>query len=786
MTRDSRWNGRKIWPGTPHPLGANWDGHGVNFSLFSAHAEKVELCLFDSSGCHEQIRISLPEYTDQVWHGYLPDCRPGQLYGYRVYGPYDPRRGHRFNGNKLLIDPYAHAISGRIQWHGALFGYRTDSARKDLSFDRRDSARYMSKAVVTATTFPYPEENRLNTPWDRTIIYETHVVGLSKRNQRVPEYQRGTYLGLVSEPTLQYLQDLGITAIELLPVFPFLDEQHLVEKGLGNYWGYNPYIFSAPNPNYYSSTKSVNGDEFRFMVRRLHEVGIEVILDIVFNHTAEGNHMGPTLSFKGIDNVSYYLTQTDNAQYYVDYTGCGNTLNVLHPRVLQLVTDCLRYWVIEIGIDGFRFDLALSLARTVTGYSSSCPFLTALGQDPVLSKIKLIAESWDLGPGGYQVGHFPPGWSEWNDRFRNTVRGFWRGDYNLASDLATRIAGSSDLFHHDGRRPQASINFVTAHDGFTLHDLVTYNSKHNEVNGESNRDGTDQNLSWNCGSDGETSNQYVVALRLRQKKNMLATLLLSQGVPMLLAGDEIGRSQCGNNNAYCQDNIISWVDWTLSRPEERSLLEFTQLLIRLRKTYVVFRHRTFLTGKVSSPLSHLKDITWLGTDGYEMLQEDWTAPFIRCFGFHLSGPGPESADILPSVRDDTREQAKKQANDHFIILLNAHDELISFRLPSNTYGRRWTLIFDTARESLESEKVFLASSLYPLEARSFVLLVCSQNQESSAYIRLHGRKTNIFPQRRHNQNSVNRCCLRSRRKTWLRVRMQRPKRKRLWTKIKPF
>ncbi|KAF0117572.1 MAG: glycogen operon protein GlgX [Rhodospirillaceae bacterium] len=757
MATGSGW---AIWPGSPHPLGATWDGHGVNFALFSAHAERVEVCLFDASGRHEQMRIPLPAYTDQVWHGYLPDCRPGHLYGYRVYGPYEPEKGHRFNGNKLLLDPYARAIAGRIHWHDALFGYRRDSAREDLSFDRRDSARFMVKGVVTGATFPGPEDHHPRTPWSRTIIYEAHVAGLSRCHPQVPENQRGLYSGLVSEPILRHLQTLGITAVELLPVFPFLDEQHLVQKGLTNYWGYNPYAFFTPHPGYLGDHEY---DAFKVMVRRFHDAGIEVILDVVFNHTAEGNHMGPTTSLKGIDNLSYYLTVSGNTRYYMDHTGCGNTLNVPHPRVMQMVMDSLRYWVTEMGVDGFRFDLALSLARLPDGYHPDCPFLAAVRQDPVLSQAKLIAEPWDLGWGGYQVGGFPAGWTEWNDRFRNTVRRFWRGDDSFVSAMATCVTGSSDLFGHSGRRPQASLNFITAHDGFTLHDLVSYNAKHNESNGEDNHDGTNDNLSWNCGTEGETANPRLNALRQRQKKNILATLLLSQGVPMLVAGDEMGRTQRGNNNAYCQDNTISWMDWSLKRAEDRELLEFTRLLVALRRAHPVFQRTTFFTGAMV-PYLGLKDISWMSAGGGEMLEEEWQTPFIRCFGFHLGGAtdevGPDGAPVV---------------DDRFLVLLNAHDGPVAFRLPSGAYGQRWRRLFDTARPNA-TEEIFALSSVYPLEPRSFVLLNCCE------------RRRNLEPPRLHrvsDRTVLSHPGPGNRRKLWLKTRTQKPKRKRSWTKTKP-
>ena len=767
MAQCSGWT---VWPGAPYPLGATWDGCGVNFALFSAGAERVELCLFDSSGQHEQARIPLSEYTDQIWHACLPECRPGQLYGYRVYGPYEPANGRRYNGNKLLIDPYARALAGKIHWHDALFSYRTDSLHKDLSFDRRDSARYMAKGVVTAGQSPWPrEQQRPHTPWSKTVLYEAHVAGLSRCHPQVPASQRGTYAGLASEPILRHLQSLGVTAIELLPVFSFLDEQHLVQKGLTNYWGYNPFAFFSLHSGYMGEKGS---DEFKLMVRRFHEAGIEVILDVVFNHTAEGSHLGPTLSLRGIDNLSYYLTVPGNARYYMDHTGCGNTLNMPHPRVMQMVTDCLRYWMTEMGVDGFRFDLALSLARLPNGYHPGCPFLSAIGQDPIISRAKLIAEPWDVGLGGYQVGRFPPGWAEWNDRFRDTVRGFWRGDHGLVSDLATRLTGSSDLFQHDGRRPQASINFITAHDGFPLHDLVSYSVKHNEANGEENHDGTDHNISWNCGVEGATDAQRVNALRQRQKKNLLATLLLSQGVPMLVAGDEMGRTQHGNNNAYCQDNTVSWVDWGLSSAEKnRALLDFTRMLLSLRRRYAAFRRTTFFTGAVVQNLG-IKDVTWLSVSGCEMQAEEWRAPFIRCFGFHLN-----------STTDHIDLVDRPLAHERFMILLNAHDGPVDFRLPASAYGQRWSRVFDTARDG--PPETFLASGVYPLKPHSFVLLICDQQQgvveESPRLHRDVSKSKRVMNRSRQHASGYYR---QQHKKLWRKARMQQPRRKRSWMKVK--
>ncbi|MEO5374784.1 MAG: glycogen debranching protein GlgX [Alphaproteobacteria bacterium] len=707
MTKGLGW---AISPGVPYPLGATWDGRGVNFALFSAHAEKVELCLFDSHGRHEEARIALPEYTDQVWHGYLPDARPGQLYGYRVHGPYEPKLGHRFNGNKLLIDPYARAISGSIHWHSSHFGYRTDSIRQDLSFDRRDNARYMAKCVVAPPVFPWHDDHRPDVPWSDAIVYEAHVAGMTALHPALTEAQRGKFTGLASEPILRYLQDLGVNAIELLPVYPFLNEQHLVERGLSNYWGYNPYNFFAPHPPYLSDNSI---DDFKLMVRRFHEAGILVILDVVYNHTAEGNHLGPTLSLKGIDNASYYIQVPGNPRYYLDHTGCGNTLNLTHPRVLQMVTDSLRYWVQEMHVDGFRFDLALSLARTPTGYHADSAFLAAIRQDPVLSNVKLISEPWDLGLGGYQLGGFPPGWSEWNDRYRNAVRSFWRGDHKMVPEMATRLTGSSDLFDHDGRRPQASLNFINAHDGFTLHDLVSYNHKHNEANQEGNRDGTDNNLSWNCGAEGATTSPDILALREQQKRNMMATLLLSQGVPMFVAGDERGRSQNGNNNAYCQNNEINWINWSFATEEDHQFFEFVKMLIALRHAHPVFRRQGFFRGAIA-PGFGVKDVSWLSPEGREMRDEEWRLPFVRCFGFQLGGivaSGSPGSSTIPQ-------------DDRFIALLNAHDGSIDFRLPPSSHGMRWSRLFDTARPDAGSgDAAFMAAEVYPLEGRSFVLLI---------------------------------------------------------------
>ncbi|MGB7148898.1 MAG: glycogen debranching protein GlgX, partial [Terriglobales bacterium] len=578
-----------VWPGRPYPLGSTWDGEGVNFALYSEHAEKVELCLFDGPGKREMLRVTLPEQTDMVWHGYLPEARPGQVYGYRVYGPYAPEQGHRFNHHKLLLDPYGKQIQGAIHWSDAHFGYRVGNKQEDLSFDRRDDASGMPKNRVIDSAFTWGTDRPPGIPWHETLIYELHVKGFTMCHPEVPAHLRGTYAGLATAPVIEHFTRLGVTSIELMPVHSFVDDRQLVERSLRNYWGYNSIGFFALEPRYLASGSIT---EFKTMVKALHSAGLEVILDVVYNHTAEGNHLGPTLSLKGIDNSAYYRLVPDNLRYYKDYTGTGNTLNMQHPRVLQLIMDSLRYWVLEMHVDGFRFDLAATLARELHEVNRLGAFLDIIHQDPVLSQVKLIAEPWDLGEGGYQVGNFPVGWAEWNDRYRDTLRGYWKGDGGLVGDLAYRMTGSSDLYAHSGRRPYASVNFITAHDGFTLEDLVSYNDKHNEANGENNRDGTDNNRSWNCGAEGPTDNPDIQALRAQQKRNLLATLLLSQGVPMIYGGDPVGQTQRGNNNAYCQDNAISWVNWDVTALD-RDLLAFVQRMINLRKKHAVLHRRRF-------------------------------------------------------------------------------------------------------------------------------------------------------------------------------------------------
>jgi isoamylase len=697
-------------PGRPYPLGATWDGAGVNFALFSEHATGVELCLFAGAEGEDTIaHVQVEERTDQVWHVYLPGIRPGQRYGYRVRGPYDPPNGHRFNPAKLVLDPYARAIDGAIRWDDALFGYEVGHAEKDLSRDERDSAAALPKSVVVDPSFSWGGDRPPRTPWHDTIIYEAHVKGLTMRHPEVPEPLRGTYAGLAQPAVVDYLRKLGITALELLPVHHFVADRDLVERGLTNYWGYNSVGYFAPDVRY-----SAGGGlgqqvaEFKTMVKALHAAGIEVILDVVYNHTAEGNQLGPTLCFRGIDNASYYRLVGDDRRYYMDYTGCGNTLNMMHPRVLQLIMDSLRYWIQEMHVDGFRFDLAAALARELHDVDRLGAFFDIIHQDPVISRVKLIAEPWDLGEGGYQVGNFPPGWSEWNGKYRDTVRDYWRGADRTLAELAFRITGSSDLYETSGRRPYASVNFVTAHDGFTLHDLVAYNDKHNEANGEDNRDGTDDNRSWNCGAEGPTDDPGILALRARQQRNILATLFLSQGVPMLLGGDEIGRSQQGNNNAYCQDNELSWYDW--DRVDE-ALLEFTRGLIRLRKDHPVFRRRRWFQGR---PIhgSEVKDIAWFTPDGIEMAEEHWGEGFAKSLMVFLNGRAI-------ATRDD---RGRRIVGESFLLLCNAHYEPLPFKLPGPPWGRRWQAVLDTRQpRSGARGETLRAGATVEAEARALLV-----------------------------------------------------------------
>lgn len=671
----------RIGEGLPYPLGATWDGLGVNFSLFSAHATKVELCLFDLEGEIETERVALPEYTDEVWHGYLPDARPGTVYAYRVHGPFDPQRGHRFNPHKLLLDPYAKAHVGQLHWDPAIFGYTLGGAEADLGFDTRDSAAFLPKCRVVDPSFTWGRDQRPRVPWERTVFYELHAKGFTKLHPAVPEALRGTFGGLATKEVVDYIRALGVSSIELLPVQTFFNDNHLQGKNLQNFWGYNTIGFFAPHSAYASGTTGGHS-EFKAMVAHLHDAGIEVILDVVYNHTAEGNELGPTLSFRGIDNASYYRLPSTDRRRYINDTGTGNTLNLSHPRVLQMVTDSLRYWATEMHVDGFRFDLATILGREEYGFDEGNGFLDSCRQDPILSDLKLIAEPWDCGPGGYQVGGFPPGWAEWNDRFRDTARAFWKGEASPA-ELAVRLSGSADKFNRRGRRPWASVNFVTAHDGFTLADLVTFNSKHNEANGEGNADGHSHNYSWNCGVEGQTDDTDVRALRQKQRRNMMTTLLLAQGTPMLLAGDEFNRSQGGNNNAYCQDNEISWVDWSLD-DAGRDMLQFTRRLLALRRQHPVLARRRFLTGDYDDVERGVRDVAWLNANGTEMRPEDWSNGNIRCFGMLLDGRSRPTAVPRPGT-DAT-----------LLLVFNGHHDVVALTLPPCVGGTEWHLLLDTA------------------------------------------------------------------------------------------
>lgn len=701
----------RVWPGRPYPLGATWDGAGANFALFSENATKVELCLFDDSDAtNETQRIALPEHSDQVWHGYFPDILPGQLYGYRVHGPFDPANGHRFNPNKILLDPYAKGIGRDLRWDDTLFGYKIGPDSDDLSFDDRDNAAFAPLASVLDTAFTWGDDRSPRTPWHKTLIYELHVKGYSERMSAAPEAVRGSYAGIASEASIDHLKSLGVTAVELLPVQYHLDDRHLVEKGLTNYWGYNTLAFFAPNLRYAmrsSPRKSVS--EFKMMVRSLHAAGIEVILDVVYNHTAEGNQMGPTLSFRGIDNASYYRLSPENQRYYMDFTGCGNTPNMQHPRVLQLIMDSLRYWVLEMHVDGFRFDLASTLARELFEVNKLGAFFDIIHQDPILSQVKLIAEPWDVGPGGYQVGNFPPGWTEWNGKYRDNVRRFWKGDGGLASEFATRLAGSSDLYQWSGRAPFASINFITCHDGFTLQDLVSYNDKHNEANQEDNRDGANDNNSWNCGVEGPSDDANIKALRERQKRNFVTTLLLSQGVPMLLAGDELSHTQKGTNNAYCQDNELTWLNWELTE-EQKDFLEFVRLVCRVRHEQPVFKRRKFFQGR-SIRGTNVKDISWFSPGGDDMDDNDWDAEFVKCLGVRLAG------DLI----GDMDERGNSIVGETILMLLNAHHEPIAFKLPVTNADHYWDRILDTADPNAPLAG-FMGADQYPLQGRSVVLM----------------------------------------------------------------
>jgi isoamylase len=700
----------KVMPGSSYPLGATWDGKGVNFALFSEHATRVELCFFDTAEARtESSRIVMSEHSDMVWHCYITGVRPGQLYSYRVSGPYDPANGHRFNPAKLVLDPYAKGIGRTVSWSDEMFGYRIGAPNADLARDERDNAAYAPLASVIDPSFTWGDDKAPRTPWHKTIIYELHVKGFTKLHPNVPERLRGTYAGLTSGSAIKHLKELGVTAVELMPVHHHSYDWHLVQKGLRNYWGYNSLAFFAPDQRYAAENNPNDAvREFKTMVRTLHAEGIEVILDVVYNHTAEGSHLGPTLSLRGIDNASYYRL-TEDKRYYLDFTGCGNTLNMCHPRVLQLIMDSLRYWVQEMHVDGFRFDLASALARELYEVDQLGAFFDIIHQDPVLSQVKLIAEPWDLGQGGYQVGNFPILWTEWNGKYRDSVRRFWRGDGSMVSEFATRLAGSSDLYARTGRRPYASINFVTAHDGFTLNDLVSYDQKHNEANGEGNTDGENHNNSWNCGAEGPTEAAEVNSLRERQKRNMLATLLLSQGVPMICGGDELGRTQGGNNNAYCQDNELSWTHWDTSATR-RSLVEFTRRLIALRKQHPSLTRQKFFQGR-SIRGTGIKDIVWFNANGGEMTDDAWGASFARCLGMRLAG------DLL----DEVDEHGDRIVDDTLVILFNADKDRITFTLPPRVPLGHWTRLVDTSEDGGGRPAVH-ASDTYELQGRSVVVL----------------------------------------------------------------
>jgi len=699
--------------GSPFPRGANWDGRGVNFSLFSESSESVELCLFDGPQIVER-RIRIRERTNGAWHIYVPDIGPGQLYGYRVYGPYLPESGLRFNPNKLLLDPYAKAVGRELQWGDELFGYQLGDANGDLSFDDRDSAPFAPLGAVIDSRFDWSGEQRPCSPAHETLIYEAHVRGMTQLHPDVPEHLRGTYAGMASEPVIQHLRKLGVTALELMPVHYFVHDRHLVDRGLRNYWGYNTLGFFAPHMSYGSNPQSPHEvvREFKGMVKILHNAGIEVILDVVYNHTAEGNHVGPTLSFRGIDNLAYYRAVPGDARHYMDFTGCGNTLNMMHPHSIQLLMDSLRYWVTEMHVDGFRFDLASALARELKEVDHLGAFFDTIYQDPTLAPVKLIAEPWDLGEGGYQVGNFPLGWMEWNGKYRDTVRKFWKGDMGVNSEIATRLAGSADLYETTRRPPSASVNFVIAHDGFTLSDLVSYEQKHNEANGEENRDGADDNNSWNCGVEGPADDPAIIELRERQKRNFWCSLMFAQGSPMISGGDELGRTQQGNNNAYCQDNELSWYHWSLDAPKAQ-FLEFAQRVIQYRKNHPNFHRNAFYDHDPDAKHPD-KNIVWFRADGKRMEGKDWEdGGWMRTLGMFMNGMAPEIRDAHGQCCDDW----------DFLLLLNAHHEPVAFRISHELYHGGWKLAFDTARPTLEiGRETVKRNRLVQLAGRSMVLL----------------------------------------------------------------
>ncbi|WMJ74209.1 glycogen debranching protein GlgX [Cytophagaceae bacterium ABcell3] len=700
-----------VYPGESYPLGATWDGKGVNFALYADNAEGVDLCLFNSTeDKKESVKIPLTERSHQIWHVYIPGIKPGQLYGYRVHGPYDPKNGHRFNPHKLLIDPYSKAISGTIKWHKSLFGYKIGHKDEDISFNKEDSAPYIPKSVVIDPNFDWEGDTSPNYPYHKSIIYEAHVKGLTKLHPEIPEEIRGSYAAVAHPVTIEYLKKLGITAIELMPVHHFITDSFLHEKGLTNYWGYNTLSYFAPDVRYSSSgNRGEQVKEFKNMVKELHKAGIEVILDVVYNHTGEGNHLGPTLSLRGIDNSAYYRLMSDDQRYYMDYTGTGNTLNVNLPNVLRLIMDSLRYWILEMHVDGFRFDLASTLARELHEVNQLSAFFDIIHQDPVISQVKLIAEPWDVGEGGYQVGNFPPGWVEWNGKYRDCIRDFWRGAESMLAEFAERFTGSSDLYQDDNRRPTASINFITAHDGFTLNDLVSYNEKHNMMNGEDNRDGESHNRSWNCGIEGITDDPEINTLREKQKRNFLTTLFLSQGVPMLVSGDEISRTQHGNNNAYCQDNELSWINWPTA---DKDLLDFTRKLINFRKKHPVFCRRRWFQGQPIKGLG-LEDIAWFLPDGTEMTEVHWQDYFAKSLGVYLNGRGIHSRGPKGEIILD----------DSFYLVFNAYHLPLDYKLPPKKYGAQWTKILDTCFNYFDedSTETYEPCQTIQVEGRSIAL-----------------------------------------------------------------
>ena len=710
----------RVWPGYPYPLGATWTGLGVNFALFSAHATKVEVCLFDSpDAVSPSGTVALPENRDRVWHVFLPDVRPGQLYGFRVHGPWQPEVGHRFNPHKVVFDPYAKAIGRAVRWDDAMYSYEIGSDGADLVMDTRDSAPFAPLAAVIDPAFTWGDDRRPNTPWHKMVIYELHVRGFTRLHPDVPSAMRGTYEALATDAAIEHLQRLGVTAVELMPVHHHSYDRHLEQQGLRDYWGYNTLGFFAPNPRYAAAERptAVVG-EFKRMVKALHAAGLEVILDVVYNHTADGNHLGPTLSLRGIDNQSYYRLAPDDPRHYLDFTGCGNTLNMQSPEVLALIMDSLRYWVTEMHVDGFRFDLASALARELYEVDRLGAFFDIIHQDPILSQVKLIAEPWDLGEGGYQVGNFPVRWTEWNGRYRDTLRAFWKGEHRGVAELATRIAGSNDLYEHSGRRPYASINFITCHDGFTMHDLVSYNEKHNEANGEGNRDGENHNISWNCGVEGPTTDPAVLALREQQKRNLMASMLLSIGVPMISGGDELSRTQGGNNNAYCQDNDTSWTNWDLSE-SEREFLDFTARLIELRHHQPVLTRGKYLQGR---PIrgGGIKDIYWLDPDGKEMTDEHWNASEVKVLGLVMMG----------NAIDEVDERGRQIVGDTLLVLLNGEADDVEFHVPNMGGRQSWIRLLDTTAARVP-KTTHAGGRAYPLRGRSLALF------------RLKGSDTNV-------------------------------------------